>query len=107
MNNIMIALIIGIVAGTIDVIPMIVQKIDKYACISAFAQWVVLGLIIPYVSWDIQPWLKGLIIAELSAIPIMVLVFAKEPKSIIPIFIFSAILGILVGILGAKFIIYY
>ena len=38
MNKIFVALIIGIIAGTIDVIPMIIQRIDKYACISAFFQ---------------------------------------------------------------------
>lgn len=104
MNNILIAFLIGLSAAIIDVIPMIVQRIDKYACISAFIQWIVLGLIIPFVNWDISPWLKGLIIAELTALPIIVLVIAKEPKSIIPILIFSAILGISVGLAGAKFI---
>ena len=83
---------------------MIIQRIDKSACISVFIQWIVLGLIIPYVNWDMQPWLKGLLIAELAALPIMVLVFAKEPKSIIPIIIFSAIFGVAIGLAGAKFI---
>jgi len=104
MKNIFIALIIGISAAIIDVVPMIIQKIDKSACISAAIQWIVLGLIIPYVNWDMQPWLKGLLIAELTALPIMVLVFAKEPKSIVPIIIFSAILGIAVGLAGSRFI---
>ncbi len=104
MSNILIALAIGIVAGTVDVIPMLIQKLDKYACISAFVQWIFLGLIIPFVSWDIQPWLKGLIIAELAALPIMIMLFAKQPKSLIPISIFSAILGALVGFLGAMLI---
>lgn len=104
MNKILIALIIGVIAGTIDVVPMIIQKLDKYACASAFAQWVFLGLIIPFVSWEMQPWLKGLIIAELAAIPVMIIVSAKEPASLIPISIFSAVLGMLVGIAGNKFI---
>jgi hypothetical protein len=104
MKNIFIALIIGLSAAIIDVVPMIIQRIDKTSCISAFIHWIVLGLIIPYVNWDIQPWLKGLIIAELSVLPILVIVFAKEPKSIIPIIIFSAILGASVGLAGAKFI---
>jgi len=104
MKNIFVALIIGLSAAIIDVVPMIIQRIDKSACISAFVQWIVLGLIIPYVNWDMQPWLKGLIIAELAALPIMILVFAKEPKSIIPIIVFSAVLGIAVGLAGAKFI---
>jgi hypothetical protein len=104
MKNVLIALIIGLSAAIIDVVPMIIQRIDKSACISAFIQWIVLGLIIPYVNWDMQSWLKGLIIAELAALPIMILVFEKEPKSIIPIIIFSAILGIGVGLAGARFI---
>jgi hypothetical protein len=104
MKNIVIALLIGFVAGIIDVVPMLIQGIATAACISAFIQWIVLGLLIPYVQWNIQPWLKGLIIAELLALPILVLVFAKEPLSIIPIIIFSAILGILVGLAGARFI---
>lgn len=104
MNEILIALIIGIIAGIIDVIPMIIQKMDKYANLSAFSHWVVLGLIIPFVSWDISPWLKGLIIAEISAIPILLIVAIKDKKAIIPITIMSAILGIAVAIAGKAFI---
>ena len=47
MKNIFIALIIGLSAAIIDVVPMIIQRIDKTTCISAFIQWIVLGLIIP------------------------------------------------------------
>jgi hypothetical protein len=104
MKNIFIALIIGISAAIIDVVPMIIQQIDKSACISAAIQWIVLGLIIPYVNWDMQPWLKGLLIGEMAALPILILVFAKDPKSVIPIILFSAILGTMVGLAGAKFI---
>ena len=104
MNTILIALFIGIIAGVIDIAPMIFQKMDKFSIISAFCHWVVLGLIIPYVSWDIQPWLKGSFIAVLTAIPIMLIVFPQDPKALIPIFIFSIILGAGVGFTGARFI---
>ncbi len=104
MNEILIALIIGIVAGIIDVIPMIIQKTDKYANLSAFFHWVVLGLIIPFVSWNIAPWLKGLIIAEITVIPILLIVAPEDKKAIIPITIMSAILGVGVGLAGAYFI---
>ncbi len=104
MNEILIALLIGIIAGTIDVIPMVIQKMDKYSNLSAFFHWVVLGLIIPFVSWNIAPWLKGLIIAEITAIPILLIVAPNDKKAIIPISIMSAILGIGVGLAGAYFI---
>ncbi len=104
MDDLLIALSIGLVAGTIDVIPMIIQRIDKVSCISAFFHWVVLGIIIPFVNWDILPWLKGFIIAELAAIPILVLVYPKDRKAITPILIFSAVLGMGVGLAGSTFI---
>ena len=104
MNNILIALMIGIVAGAVDVAPMIMQKLDKTAVWSAFIHWVVLGLIIPFVNWDLQPWLKGLIIGEMTAIPIMIIVFPKDKKALIPMMVFSAILGVMVAISGTVFI---
>lgn len=104
MNSILIALLIGIIAGILDVIPMIIQKLDKQANWSAFFHWIALGLIIPFIDWNITPWLKGLIIGEISSIPIMILVFSDDKKAIIPIAISSAILGIGVAIAGNVFI---
>lgn len=104
MENILIALAIGIVAGIIDVTPMIIMKLDKTANWSAFIHWVVLGLIIPFVHWGIDPWIKGLIIGELATLPVMIIVAPKDKKSLIPMILFSAILGIGVAIAGSKFI---
>lgn len=104
MKNIIIALLIGLVAGIIDVLPMIIQKLDKYSNLSAFVHWLVLGLIIPFVSWGISPWLQGLIIGELSAIPVIITQIPKDKKAIVPIIVMSAILGALVGFAGNIFI---
>ena len=104
MNPIFIAALIGLVAGPIDVIPMILQKLDRRSCVSAFLQYFALGLIIPFVSWDLHPCVKGLIIAELMAIPVMILVFPSDRKAVIPMTIFAAILGAGIGISGAYFI---
>ena len=104
MNDFLIALLIGIVAGIIDIIPMIWQKMDKYANLSAFTHWVALGLIIPYVAWNMAPWLKGLIIAELTALPILLIVAPQDKKAVMPIVIMSGLLGAGVGWAGAYFI---
>jgi hypothetical protein len=104
MNNMGIALGIGVVAGIIDVVPMIIQKLDRSACISAFVHWIALGLIIPFVGWGIQPWLKGLLVAELAALPVMIIVYPKDRKALIPMSVFSAILGAGVGMAGAMLI---
>ncbi len=104
MDKIFIALFIGIIAGIIDVVPMIIQKMKRNANLSAFFHWVVLGVIIPFVSWDIASWLKGLIIAEISAIPVLFMVIEDDKKAIVPITVMSAILGILVGLAGKYFV---
>ena len=69
MNDFLIVITIGLVAGLIDVTPMIIMKLEKEANISAFVHYFVLGLIIPFVSWDIAPWIKGIIISFLSNSP--------------------------------------
>ncbi len=104
MNDILIALIIGTVAGVIDVIPMLIQKMDKYANLSAFFHWLVLGIIIPFVSWNMAPWLKGLVIAELAAIPVLLMIVKEDKKAILPVSVMSAILGAGTGLAGAYFI---
>ena len=105
MNNILIAVLIGLAAGLIDVTPMIIMKLERIANISAFTHYFILGLIIPFVSWDIDPWIKGMIISFLSALPVMILVYPKDKKSLIPMTVFSLILGAGIGLAGAKFII--
>ena len=104
MNDFLIAVIIGIIAGLIDIIPMIIQKIDKRDTISAFLHYFALGLIIPFVNWSIVPWITGIVIAILTSIPIMIIVYPRDKKAIIPMIIISLILGAGIGIAGAKFI---
>ena len=82
---------------------MIIQKLDKHANWSAFIHWVVMGIIISYIQIPLSPWLKGLLIAELSIISVIIIISKEDKNAIIPIIAMSAILGILVGISTAKF----
>lgn len=104
MNNFLIAVLIGIAAGLIDVVPMIIMKLEKASNISAFTHYFVLGLIIPFVDWGISAWITGIIISFLSALPLMIMVYPKDKKSIIPMFVFSIFLGAGIGLAGARFI---
>ena len=104
MNDLFIAILIGLAAGLIDVIPMIIQKLNKTDSISAFIHYFALGLIIPFVNWGIPSWITGIVISVLTAIPFMIFVYPKDKKAIIPMIVFSLILGAGIGITGAKFI---
>ena len=103
MSKLLIALLIGIIAGAIDVAPMIIQKLDKYANISAFFHWVALGIIISYVQMPIPAYLKGIAVSLLAVLPILVIVSKEDKKAIIPILLMSVILGAGVGITTSKF----
>jgi hypothetical protein len=103
MRKLVISLIIGIIAGIIDLVPMLLMELDWRACTSAFIQWVVLGIFINYIDFKIMSWLKGLIVAEMASIPILFIVSNDGINSILPIIIMSAILGSLVGYTGMRF----
>jgi len=104
MNVFLIAILIGLAAGIIDVVPMIIQKLDTESCLSAFVHYLALGLIIPFVNWNSAPWLTGICISLLTALPVMILVYRKDRKAILPMLLFSILLGAGIGLAGAKFI---
>jgi len=103
-TDILIALVIGMVAGAIDILPMLKKGIPKFSILFIFSQWVLIGLLIPFVNWDMAPWLKGMIIAELGMVPVMILTYGRNRKKIPTIIIYAAILGIGIGIAGASLI---
>jgi threonine/homoserine efflux transporter RhtA len=98
------ALILGICAGIIDVVPMIAQGLNRYANTSAFIQWVVMGIVITHIEIGIKGWMKGLIIAELCAIPIMIIISMEGFSAIIPIILMTAILGSCIGYFGDRYV---
>jgi hypothetical protein len=103
MKKIKISLLIGAIAGTIDVIPMIIQGLDWHSNISAFIFWIVMGFVVAHISISLKSWKKGLLVAALSILPILIVVAASDPVSIIPISIMTIILGSLVGFLTDKY----
>lgn len=97
------AVAIGVFAGVIDVIPMLVQKIDAASCWSAFVHWVVLSVLISYVRAPLADWAKGAAIGFFSALSVVILVAQSDPASILPILATSLVLGGLVGVLTRRF----
>ncbi len=103
MSKLFIAFLLGTAAGILDTIPMLIQNMDPYATASAFMHWVILGMLLPFIQTNIKGWLKGLVLAEVTIIPILLLVMKTEPASLLPIILFSAVLGSLLGFFSAKY----
>jgi len=101
MNTLLLSAIIGIVAGMIDIIPMVIQKLDKRATISAFLQYFFVSIIIvnidlPHIVW----WLQGGLISVALSLPVVVIVSTQDKKAVPIILTMAAILGTLIGIAG-------
>ena len=97
MNRIAAGIIFGIVAGIIDMIPMVIQGLTSDANISALTLWIVSGFLIATSNLKLNPILKGVIISVLVLLPCSFIIGWQEPTSLIPIFIMTLILGSLLG----------
>ena len=101
MKTFLLTCLIGMIAGAIDILPMIKMKLDRHSIASAF----VLYFILPFVILDIDLfglvwWLKGGVTGLAMALPIIIMVAKEDKKSAPPMLIMSAVLGTLIGIAG-------
>ncbi len=92
-------ILFGIMAGIIDIVPMIIQKLTWDANLSAFLFWVISGYLIANIKSKFTGAVKGVFISFLVLIPSAVLIGWKEPISLIPICIMTLILGAMLGYL--------
>jgi|SRR5665647_2550807 len=97
MSPIVIGILLGTLAGIIDVIPMIIKKLTWDANLSAFSMWIVAGFFTAAINLNIHPILEGILIALLNLLPCAILIGWKKPKSLIPILIMTIVLGGLLG----------
>ena len=102
MKKIQLGIFLGIIAGMIDVIPMIIQQLTWDANLSAFFFWIICGFFIATTTINIRGMAKGIVISFLTLLPLIILIGWKEPFSLIPIFIMTLILGSLLGFLIDK-----
>ena len=99
-RNIITGTSLGAIAGIIDVIPMVIQRLTWDANISAFLMWIVIGFILSITELKMNSILKGILISYLVLLPAAILIGWKEPVSLVPILMMTTILG---GALGYSF----
>jgi len=102
MKKITLGIILGFLAGVIDLIPMFIQKLTWDANLSAFSLWIIVGFLISTSNLKMNSILKGVIISFLVLIPSAFIIGWKEPFSLLPIVIMTLILGGLLGFLIEK-----
>jgi hypothetical protein len=101
MKTIFFTALIGMIAGIIDILPMIKMKLDKYAIASAFIFYFIMPFIIFNTDlFKMAWWLKGGVITLALAAPIVIIVAKEDKKSILPMVVMSIVLGTLIGVAG-------
>jgi hypothetical protein len=102
MKRILSGILFGVIAGALDLIPMVLQKLSLDADLSAFSFWVVTGFFIAVSDLKLISFVKGILFSLLVLLPAAVIIGAKEPFSLIPIFIMTLILGAFLGFFVEK-----
>lgn len=97
MNKYIAGIGLGVIAGILDVIPMVLQHLSWDANISAFSMWVIVGFLISAVDINLNSILKGILISFLVLLPSLILIVWKEPFTLLPISVMTIILGGLLG----------
>lgn len=101
MKTILLTCLIGIIAGAIDILPMIKMKLDRYSIASAFVFYFILPFVILNIDlFGLAWWLKGGVTGLAMAAPTIIMVAKEDKKSVPPMLIMSAVLGTLIGIAG-------
>ena len=90
-------ILLGIIAGIIDVIPMIIMKLTWDANISAFSMWVVISFFLSNSQLKLPSVFKGLLYSFLTLLPSAVIIGWSDPKSLLPIIAMTILLGSLLG----------
>lgn len=93
--------LIGILAGVIDILPMLKMKLEKHSIVSAFVFYFIMPFIILNTNlFGMAWWLKGGVLTLALALPVIIIVAKEEKKSVPPMIAMSVILGSLIGIAG-------
>jgi uncharacterized membrane protein len=101
MKNILITTIIGVIAGLIDILPMIKMKQDKNSIASAFVFYFFMPFIIYGTNlFGMVWWIEGAVLTIAMALPVLLIVAKTEKKAVPPILMMAIILGTLIGVTG-------
>ena len=102
MNKLVKFIIVGIVIGIIDVIPMLIMKLSWDANISAFCMWVVVSIILYSNNMKLNHIVKSMVVAFLVLLPNAILIAWNNPINILPVVAMTTILSICMGLVTKR-----
>ncbi len=99
MDHFTLSLTVGAVAGALDVIPMIAQRLPLRSCLSAFCAYLFAAVIVfhstlPYLPW----WGQGMAVALMLSLPVVITFTGKERKAVPVVLLNAVLLGFLISV---------
>lgn len=92
-----ILLIVGLLTGIIDVLPMIKKKLDKFDCSSAFIFHFIMPTILYYFNANVSKLIIGGLVYVICSLPMVIIVAKSDKKSVPIILVSSFIIGTICG----------
>ena len=91
MDKLLLSILIGLVIGIVDIIPMIIKRLPKYSTVAAFTHFFVATIVIVNIDIPLFPWwLEGGILGFALMLPMLIHV-GHEDKKPLPIITVNAI----------------
>lgn len=96
MHKLIKALLLGLAAGILSVIPMIFQELSWMAGIASLIHWLALGVIVTFARMPLTNWAAGMLIAVLTGLPLAMLAYGNFSGTFLAV-LFAAVLGSMLG----------
>lgn len=103
LKKVLIGALLGLGAGIIDLIPMLINHLGKVAILSALSMWIVVGIFTSTVELKMNAIVKGIFVSLLTLLPCAILIGFESYAHLLPIISMTLILGGLLGFVIGKF----
>jgi hypothetical protein len=98
-----VAFIIGLVAGLIDLIPLVMVSVPLLNMVSILLFWIITSCFVANVTLFKNSLLNGLVLSTVNMLPLVLVIYTINPKDFLPMLSMALILGPLVGYLNGRF----
>ena len=103
MKKMMIAGLIGLVAGLLDLIPLVMVGAPLLNMASILMFWIVTSIFVAHVTLSKNSLVNGLVLSTLKMLPLLMVIYTINPKDFVPMLSMAVLLGPVVGLLNKRF----
>ena len=102
-KKMVIAISIGLVAGILDLIPLVLVGAPLLNMTSILMFWMITSYFIAHNALFKNSILNGLALSTLNMLPLVIVIYTINPKDFLPMLSMALILGPLTGYLNGRF----